>query len=105
MPVLFRLAAEREAHLHVRDGLIIPFQKVRGKKKAIGRIVDLVQKRAADPPQQLIAITHADDPNMAEQLQNALREMLGCCNFIVNVVGSVLGCHIGLGGVAAFFCQ
>ncbi len=88
--------------LHVRDGLIIPFQKVRGKKKAIGRIVDLVQKRAADP-QQLIAITHADDPNMAEQLQNALREMLGCCNFVVNVVGSVLGCHIGLGGVAAFF--
>ncbi len=88
--------------LHVKDGLIIPFQKVRGKKKAIGRIVDLVRRRAGDP-EQLIAITHADDPSMAEQLQSALEEMLGCCNFIVNVVGSVLGCHIGLGGVAAFF--
>lgn len=89
--------------LHVKDGLIIPFQKVRGKKKAIGRIVDLVKKRAMGDPQHLIAITHADDPNMAEQLQYWLQEALGYCNFIVNVVGSVLGCHIGLGGVAAFF--
>lgn len=89
--------------LHVRDGQIIPFEKVRGKKKAMNRIVELVQERSQGDPEQVIAITHADDPARAVQLQNMLQEMLGYCNFIVNVVGSVLGCHIGLGGVAAFF--
>lgn len=89
--------------LHVRDGLIIPFQKVRGKQKALKRVVELVKKRAAPDPDQLIAISHADDPGAAQLLQNLLRDTLGYGNFLVNVVGSVLACHIGLGGVAAFF--
>jgi DegV family protein with EDD domain len=89
--------------LHVKDGLIIPFQKVRGTRKALERIVELVKERASGDPDQLIAITHADDPGKAQQLQDLLREKLGYRNFLVNVVGCVLGCHIGLGGVAAFF--
>lgn len=89
--------------LHVKDGLMVPFQKVRGKKMAIKRIVELVKERSLGNPDQLIGISHADDPGMAAQLQALLTDVLGYRNFIVNVVGSVLGCHIGLGGVAAFF--
>ena len=89
--------------LHVKDGLMIPFQKVRGKKVAIKRITQLVKERSLGDPKQLIAISHADDPSMAEQLQTLLHSELGYDNFLVNVVGSVLGCHIGIGGVAAFF--
>lgn len=89
--------------LHVKDGLMIPFQKVRGKKMVLKRITDLVKERSLGHPQQLIAISHADDPAMAEQLKTMLKENLGYSNFLVNVVGSVLGCHIGIGGVAAFF--
>lgn len=89
--------------LHVKDGLMVPFQKVRGKKMALKRIVELVKERSLGDPEQLIAISHADDPNMAEQLKKMLQDTLGYKNFIVNVVGSVLACHIGIGGVAAFF--
>lgn len=88
--------------LHVKDGLMVPFQKVRGKKNAIKRIGELAQERSLGAPNQLVAISHADDPDTANELQELLGS-LGYKNFLVNVVGSVLGCHIGLGGVAAFF--
>ena len=38
----------------------------------------------------------ADDWEAAEKLQEMLRTTLGYKNFLVNMVGSVLGCHIGL---------
>lgn len=89
--------------LHVMDGEMIPIQKVRGKNGAIKRIVELIKERSLGSLDQLIAITHADDIAAAEMLQDLIQTTLGYKNFIVNVVGSVLGCHIGLGGVAAFF--
>ena len=89
--------------LHVRDGLMIPFQKVRGKKMAIKRLVELVKERSLGNPDQIIGITHADDPSAAAVLQSLLRDTLGYRSFVVNLIGSVLACHIGIGGVAAFF--
>ncbi|NLJ81343.1 MAG: DegV family protein [Firmicutes bacterium] len=89
--------------LHVRDGLMIPIQKVRGTNAAVKRIVELVKERSLGNLEQIIAITHADDFDLAAQLQKMLETALGYQNFLVNIVGSVLGCHIGLGGVAAFF--
>ena len=89
--------------LHVVDGEMIPIQKVRGKNGAIKRIVELIKERSLGSLDQLIAITHADDIAAADKLQDLIETTLGYKNFIVNVVGSVLGCHIGLGGVATFF--
>ena len=89
--------------LHVKDGLMVHFQKVRGKKMAVKRIVELVKERSLGHPEQLIAISHADDPKAADQLKALLKDTLGYRKFLVNKVGSVLGCHIGIGGVSAFF--
>lgn len=88
--------------LHVQDGLMIPFQKVRGKNMAIKRIVELVKERSLGNTEQIVGISHADDSAAAEQLQTLLRDSLGYKNFVVNLIGSVLACHIGIGGVAAF---
>ena len=83
-----------------QDGQVL-LQKVRGKGAAHKRIVDLVEDLWAHG--QLVGITHADDAEAAEKLRDMLSTTLGYKNFLVNIVGSVLGCHIGLGGVAAFF--
>lgn len=88
--------------LHVQSGNIIPFQKVRGKKMALKRIIELVEERSLGNKDQIIGISHADDHESAEKLQELLATELGYQNFVVNIVGSVLACHIGLGGVAAF---
>jgi len=89
--------------LHVVDGRMVVLQKVRGKAAALKRIVELVRERSLGSVEQLIGITHADDLEAAEKLRSMLQSTLGYKNFLVNMVGSVLGCHIGLGGVAAFF--
>lgn len=88
--------------LHVKEGLMIPIEKVRGKKKAIKRLVELVEERCSNF-RQTIGIAHADDVTAAQYLKELLQTKFGCKDIIVNVVGSVLGCHIGLGGVAVFF--
>ncbi|NLM38435.1 MAG: DegV family protein [Firmicutes bacterium] len=89
--------------LHVLDGQMLLLQKARGKTAALKRIVDVLKERSLGHVEQLIGITHADDGETAEQLKEMLENALGYKHFIVNTIGSVLGCHIGLGGVAAFF--
>ena len=74
-----------------------------GKTAALKRIVDVLKERSLGHVEQLIGITHADDGETAEQLKEMLENALGYKHFIVNTIGSVFGCHIGFGGVAAFF--
>lgn len=89
--------------LQVKDGLMMPIQRVRGKGGAVKRIVELIKERSLGNLEQIIAISHADDLATAQKLQELIASLLGYKNFLVNIVGSVLGCHIGLGGAAAFF--
>lgn len=88
--------------LHVKDGLMVPIEKVRGKNKAIKRVFQIMEERCTEIC-HTIGITHADDIQSALKLKELIEETLGFKDIIVNVVGSVLGCHIGLGGVAVFF--
>lgn len=88
--------------LHVKEGQMIPFQKVRGKNKAIMRLVEIMGEQCSKLG-QTIGISHADDPEAAMFLKNLIEKSFGYKDIVVNVVGSVLGCHIGLGGVAVFF--
>ncbi len=89
--------------LHVKEGRMIPIEKVRGKTKAIKRIVEIMEERGEDLRNQIIAINHADDMESALRLKELIVERFGTQNFIINTVGCVLGSHIGIGGVAAFF--
>lgn len=88
--------------LHVKDGLMVPIEKVRGKNKAIKRVFQIMEERCTEVC-HTIGISHADDIESALKLKELIQETLGFKDIIVNVVGSVLGCHIGLGGVAVFF--
>lgn len=88
--------------LHVENGMMIPFQKVRSKQKAIKRLVEVMAEKCSGIS-QIIGISHADDPEAAMTLKGIIEKTFGYKDIIVNVVGSVLGCHIGVGGVAVFF--
>ncbi|WP_350344350.1 DegV family protein [Proteinivorax tanatarense] len=89
--------------LHVQKGEMIPFEKVRGKTKALKRIVEIMEERGSQIKDQTIGISHADDLKTALRLKEMIKEKFGCEKFLVNIVGGVLSCHIGLGGVAVFF--
>ena len=89
--------------LDVKDGEMEVIQKIRGRKKALNTVVDILEKRIEKFPDQVIGISHADDMGTANELMEIINKRMGKHNFIVNKIGSVLGSHIGIGGVGVFF--
>lgn len=89
--------------LNVEEGKLVPLEKVRGKKKVLGRIVDIMEERGKDLKGQTIAMTHGDDLETAEALKRLITERFGCEVFIVNTIGAAIGAHTGSGALTLFF--
>jgi len=89
--------------LHVKDGAIEVYKKTRGKNKALKSIVNILAERAGNFTDQVIGVSHSDDLEVAQQIIAMIKEKLGFQTFMVNKIGSVLGSHLGIGGVGVFF--
>ncbi|HLS53916.1 MAG TPA: DegV family protein [Tissierellaceae bacterium] len=89
--------------LEVQDGKMIVIDKIRGRKRALKTVVDLVEERIEKFPNQIVGITHADDLGAANRVKNLVQEKIGPNNILVEKIGSVLGSHLGIGGVGVFF--
>jgi len=89
--------------LNVEDGKLIPIDKVRSRKKAISRMVEIMKERGADLPNQIIGISHGDDPEGVHALRQMIEESFGCREFLINTIGSAIGAHSGPGTLALFF--
>ncbi|MBJ8096896.1 DegV family protein [Bacillus cereus group sp. N11] len=89
--------------LNVEEGKLVPLEKVRGKKKVLGRIVDIMEERGKDLKAQTIGMTHGDDLETAEALKALITERFGCEVFIVNTIGAAIGAHTGPGVITLFF--
>lgn len=89
--------------LHVEDGKLIPLEKIRGSKKVLKRMLEIMESRGVNLSNQLIGISHGDDIERATELKNAMSEMFGCKEFIIHSIGSAVGAHAGPGTLAIFF--
>lgn len=89
--------------LNVQNGRLKVIGVVRGKKKALRAIVDLVAQRIKSFPDQIVGISHADDLQTAQEVVELLKEKIGISNTMVEKIGCVLGTHLGIGGVGVFF--
>ena len=90
--------------LDVKNGEMRVIKKIRGRKKAIQAIVDILEERIKNFPNQIIGIAHADDFQSALEVKDMIIEKLGKnTNIIIEKIGSVLGSHLGIGGVGIFF--
>ncbi|WP_420974546.1 DegV family protein [Bacillus thuringiensis] len=89
--------------LNVEEGKLVPLEKVRGKKKVLSRIVDIMEERGKHLKGQTIAMTHGDDLETAEALKALITERFGCEVFIVNTIGAAIGAHTGPGVITLFF--
>ena len=86
-----------------RLGQLIVSKIVRGHKNAMHALVERVARRADDPTDSPIFISHSDCPEIAEELRTLLKERFGTKTIITSYIGSVLGSHIGPGTVALYF--
>lgn len=89
--------------LHVEDGKLIPLEKLRGSKKLLHRMLNLMEERGSNFKNQIVGISHGDDIERAEQLASMIKEKFGVQEVIIEMVGSVIGAHSGPGTIALFF--
>ncbi|MGF7059121.1 DegV family protein [Brassicibacter mesophilus] len=72
------------------DGELIPVDKVRGKKKAIETMIDMVPDYV-----KKISIGHVQNDNEANKLKELLEERFKDAVVTVDEIGPVIGSHIG----------
>ncbi|CAM5190471.1 DegV family protein with EDD domain OS=Ureibacillus acetophenoni OX=614649 GN=SAMN05877842_101234 PE=4 SV=1 [Ureibacillus acetophenoni] len=89
--------------LHVEDGKLIPLEKIRGRKKAILRIIEIMAERGGDFSNKVVGISHSDDLQFAEDVKSLIDEKLKPKSFDMTLIGAVIGAHVGPGTIAIFF--
>jgi DegV family protein with EDD domain len=89
--------------LHVKDGAVELLEKVRGRKKALVTIVDIMEERIKDFPDQTIGISHAGNVVITHELRDMIIQRFGEKDIMINKIGAALVSHLGIGGVGVFF--
>ncbi len=86
------------------EGHLIVQEKVRGRKKAINRILEIVQERVTDPSSQTVYICHSDcKSEEVEAFSKMLIDRIGFKDSFISYIGPTIGSHSGPGLIAAFF--
>ncbi|HEL9635777.1 TPA: DegV family protein [Streptococcus suis] len=81
------------------EGKIEVYEKVRTEKKAIKRLIEILQEQTTEGQYQ-IAIIHANAPQKAENFKLQLEEAGVGSDLPIVSFGSVIGTHLGEGAVA-----
>ena len=84
--------------LHFQDKVIVPFEKIRTRKKAMKRIADMLAEDAEKMPLDA-AIIHANRPEDAQIWRQELAERMPDVNFTISHFGPVIGTHLGEGSM------
>lgn len=81
------------------EGKIEVYEKVRTEKKAVKRLLEILQEQTSNGAYQ-IAVIHANAPQKAEEFKQLLQE--NGINWSLPIVsfGSVIGTHLGEGAIA-----
>lgn len=85
--------------LHFEKKVIVPFEKIRTRKKAMKRIVDLLEEDAKSGDAYRAAIIHANREDEAKEWKAELEEKFPNVEFMVSYFGPVIGTHLGEGSM------
>jgi len=80
------------------EGKIEAFEKVRTKKKAVARLLDLAVEKAAGEKCH-VAIYHAQALREAETMRDEIQQLLDCYEVGIYQLSPVIGTHVGPGAL------
>lgn len=89
--------------LHVLDGKLVAFDKVRGKKHRFNRLTEYILKNSKSLEGQTVGICHVLNDEEAIKMANFLTENLKPNQIIIKDIGAVIASHTGPGLLAIFF--
>ncbi|CEI81188.1 hypothetical protein J18TS1_10060 [Oceanobacillus oncorhynchi subsp. incaldanensis] len=85
--------------LHFEDKLIVPFEKIRTKKKAISRILAMLEEEVDGGKELRVVFIHGNDRSYAEKLEADFKEKHSEIETSISYFGPVIGTHLGQGAV------
>jgi DegV family protein with EDD domain len=85
------------------EGKVMPILKIRGRKKSLTKIAELVRDKIINPETQTIAICHGDCIEDAQRLKAEILEMVKVKEVMIHFIGPVVGRFSGPGGMGVFF--
>lgn len=85
--------------LHFENKVIVPYEKVRTRKKAMKRIADMLQEDANKYAKLQATIIHANNEQEAITWKNELEALLPNVQFTISYFGPVIGTHLGEGSM------
>lgn len=85
--------------LHFEDKLIVPFEKIRTRKKAMKRIVDLLGEAVKGGEPFRAVIIHANREQEANEWKAELEQQFPHVEFVISYFGPVIGTHLGEGSM------
>jgi len=85
--------------LHFEDKKIVPFEKVRTRKKALNRVVELLSEDAASGDEYRAVVIHANREAEALEWKSELEAQFPNVEFMLSYFGPVIGTHLGEGSM------
>lgn len=85
--------------LHFQNKLIVPFEKIRTRKKAMKRVVDLLELDAKSGHEYRAVIIHANREKDAIEWKAELEAQFPNVEFMISYFGAVIGTHLGEGSM------
>ena len=85
--------------LHIVDGKIAPFEKIRTRKKAINRVMGMLYEDAETKEVEKVVFIHANDEPSAVQLRDEFAQKYPSIETMISYFGPVIGTHVGEGAI------
>ncbi|MDO0821329.1 DegV family protein [Desulfosporosinus nitroreducens] len=90
--------------LHITpEGKIEPFAKVRTRRAAIRKLVDVMEQEIVDSEEQVIGISHSACFDEAQILVDEIHQRIKVKDIWISEIGCVVGSHTGPGTLALFY--
>lgn len=91
--------------LQFEDGAIIPYDKVRGEKAVIKKLIDTMRERGDIENQKIIGLNFSETNTLCMELKAEIEKNFGKKEFVISEIGAAIGVHVGGGTVSVFFLK
>ena len=87
----------------MKDGQVEPLERTRTKKRAVGRVLDLMADRVGASEAVHAAVLHCAASDEAQRLADQVAARFPCVELLAVEAGPVIGTHAGPGTLGVGF--
>lgn len=85
------------------EGAVYPVEKIRGKRRFLGRVVEIIGERKDDFSDTVFGITHVDNLEDVEFLKDEITKLYHPKGFVINYMGPTVSTYSGKNAIIISF--